>query len=310
MKVTPVKSEAGSAPMLPHPVHADGNVIVYAYALSSAASGLTSGPATTIDGPPALKRKRSQVSPSPPPRSKSPPPLDDPSGLTPIPPPSLLSLLGFDPLSSSFSPSQLRGEHAATWRSLVLADMFRGTGKVDAVPSSITAALSMLQGRQPLNGGRRVPSPAYLSAPLPSPYQSSGPATAISYLVVGPALRGKFQPHEAEKRGVKSGVAYKRLIAGERVWVTKTAMDAARLLAAEKEKGVKGKDAMAAAALKAKKPAETKKERNARLKREKEAEHTVVEGEGEGTWVYPGDCMTAGQPAKVSCIGSMRSAYQ
>lgn len=82
---------------------------------------------------------------------------------------------------------------------------------------------------------------------------------------------------------MKPGAAFKKLIAGQRVWVSETASKAAVVATNDVAK-----------------KKESKKERAERHKREKEEQALIVDGEGEGSWVDPCDCMTPGQPAKVS----------
>lgn len=162
---------------------------------------------------------------------------------------------------------------------MVVADMFRG-----GVLTSATAKEGLVAIQNAgIQSGRRSISPAYLPYSLPPPSDTPRQPTALSYLVIGPALRGRFQPEEAQKRGVKPGAAFKKLIAGQRVWVSETASKAAVVATNDVAK-----------------KKESKKERAERHKREKEEQALIVDGEGEGSWVDPCDCMTPGQPAKVS----------
>lgn len=110
----------------------------------------------------------------------------------------------------------------------------------------------------------------------------------MSYLIVGPKLRGKFLPEKARAAGVKPGKAFARLVAGERVWVRSTPK-AEPSIAKSVENGEGAKK-------------ETKKERKAREKREADAQakNEGVDGEGEGRWVDPEECMSAGQDGTVS----------
>jgi len=214
----------------------------------------------------ALKRRRSSSSTSPPPRPKSPP------GST-----------AFDPSSASFVPSRLRGDDAARWRNLVLRDMFRGTAFEPAPAPQPPASPS----------GRRIPTPAYLAQALP-PLESTSSGVkpdAVSYLVVGPRLRGRFLPDKARALGVKPGKAFSRLIAGGRVWVADNP---------EAQASAGGEQGGAV-----EKKKESKKERQDRLKREKAAEmaaNEAEEGVGEGRWVEAVECMEPGQDGTVrSC---------
>ncbi|GAA5921209.1 hypothetical protein JCM3775_004142 [Rhodotorula graminis] len=282
----PSPRAAESTPSLPTPLHADPNLVVYAFPLSPATAAPTSppAPAPSASGAPAdapdvvmtpsdagsstLKRRRSSSSStSPPPRPKSPPP-----GSTP-----------FDPSSASFVPSRLRGDDAARWRHLVLRDMFRGTAFEPApVPPQAPSSPS----------GRRIPTPAYLAQALPPLDLPSGGGKpdAVSYLVAGPRLRGRFLPDRARALGVKPGKAFSRLIAGGRVWVADKPA-----VVPEGQQGAGG-DGVAGAQGEKKK--ESKKERQERMKREKAAElaaEEAEEGVGEGQWVEAVECMEPGQ---------------
>ncbi|KAM0790962.1 hypothetical protein ACM66B_004267 [Microbotryomycetes sp. NB124-2] len=211
---------------------------------------------------PSLKRRRSQtsLSPSPEPGTSLSRPASD-----------------FDVSSPSFRPATLRGDAAAEWRAHVLSDMFRGKafGSLDLSAQHSPQHGAHLFAKSQVHRGRM---PAYLAQPLPPASDESVDRVAVSYLVVGPAIRGKFQPKEATERGVKPGAAFKRLIAGERVWVPK--VDAVQ---AQSKGGVK----------------ETKKERSERMKREREMEGngSNLDGVGEGHWVEPVDCMEQGEEA-------------
>ncbi|GAA5995462.1 ribonuclease Z [Rhodotorula paludigena] len=268
---SPPPTASTSTATLPEPLHADSNLIVYAFPLS--ASGETFVAETTAmqtdDATPrppsaddhtspngSLKRKRSSTSPSPPRRVKSPP-------ASPT----------FAPTSASFNPSRLRGEDAVEWRKLVLRDMFRGSA-FEPAPTLPPVDAS----------GRRPQTPAYLPQPLP-PLPRDFTPDALSYLVVGPRLRGKFLPEKARALGVKPGKAFSRLIAGERVWVPAVSTQS------EEQRTVGGKDEQGG-------KKESKKERAERMKRQKaaaEAAEAAAEGAGDGRWVEAGECMEAGQ---------------
>lgn len=266
-------SPQGTVPALPPPIFADSNLSVHAFALSATSSEQISPLSSSSATSAGLKRKRSrsQATPSPPPRSKAPPGQADQSAHS--------GTIGFDPTSPTFNPTHLRGDHAALWRSMVVADMFRGRVLTSATAKEGLVAIQ----NAGIQSGRRSISPAYLPYSLPPPSDTPRQPTALSYLVIGPALRGRFQPEEAQKRGVKPGAAFKKLIAGQRVWVSETASKAAVVATNDVAK-----------------KKESKKERAERHKREKEEQALIVDGEGEGSWVDPCDCMTPGQPAKVS----------
>ncbi|GAA5984538.1 hypothetical protein JCM10908_003390 [Rhodotorula pacifica] len=266
--VAPSYTERGTN-SLPEPIHADQNLVVYAFPLEAASSSTSAsaGLGNSDDVPvsiaspkngepssPSRKRRRSS-SASPPPRPKSPP-----------------GEASFYPSSASFNPARLIGQEASQWRSLVLRDMFRGTHFEPAPPPQPPASPS----------GRRISSPAYLPQPLPPFERQRGPH-ALSYLVVGPRLRGKFLPEKARAAGVKPGKAFAKLVSGERVWVRASQPEAPKA----QEGAVKGADVKK----------ESKKERKTRERREAEvqAKDEGVDGEGEGRWVEPEECMSAGQ---------------
>ncbi|GAA5921129.1 hypothetical protein JCM1841_002430 [Sporobolomyces salmonicolor] len=299
LKITSPPSPASLLPTdsdpsaLPSPIHADSNLVVYAFPLvpspespdASAppgAAALSPQADTLMEDPsslPPLKRKRSSTSPSPPPRSKS-PPAEPSEGPNPDQP-------AFDPFSPSFNPRRLRGADADHWRKLVLKDMFRGTAfDATSSPSSTPSATLPMAVRRP-----GVHSPAYLPQPLP-PLSPGFTPTALSYLVVGPKLRGRFLPEKAKELGVKPGPAFSRLIAGERVWVPATPVASAEKAQQEGEGQGEKK--------------ESKKERLQRLKeerkREQKAQEDMVEGEGEGKWVDSAECMETGQDATAFAI--------
>ncbi|KAK4048132.1 hypothetical protein OIV83_005002 [Microbotryomycetes sp. JL201] len=247
-EVAPSLSES-SAPSFEQ-VFSDSNLSVHALSLTASPSSK-----------PSLKRRRSQtsLSPSPEPRTGQ------------------LPVSRLDVSSPSFRPASLRGDAAAEWRAHVLNDMFRGKafGTLEFPAKSLPEHGSHLFAKSMVHRGR---TPAYLPQPLPPAFDEPVDRVAASYLVVGPAIRGKFQPQKAMDRGVKPGAAFKRLIAGERVWVPKDN---------GKETQVKGSTK------------ETKKERSERMKREREAEASGsnTDGVGEGHWVEPADCLEQGEDA-------------
>lgn len=103
-----------------------------------------------------------------------------------------------DWFARDFQPAQLFGAQAAKWRSMVISDMFRAGSLYVAQPQK----------------DRWLPSPAWNTSPLPA-YEV--PPIAVSYLVVGPEVRGQFLPEEAKKQGVKPGPDFARLTKGEEV---------------------------------------------------------------------------------------------
>ncbi|BGP27122.1 3' tRNA processing endoribonuclease [Rhodotorula toruloides] len=244
---------------LPEPVHADANLIVYGFPLTPSASlSPTTAPHDSAvksngeDGSESLKRRRSSLSVSPPPPAKSPRRTSPRRGPSPL----------FDPAAENFNPARLQGANAARWRYLVVRDMFRGTAFEPAPDPLPTTTPS----------GRHVPGPAYRQKSLPPLSRTFKPATP-TYLVVGPKLRGKFQPEKAIALGVPPGRAFARLVAGETVWARATPVDELVM--------PPGK-------------IETKKEKKARLKKAANVRAKLAEGEGEGRWVTPEECVEPG----------------
>ncbi|GAA6021489.1 hypothetical protein JCM11491_006513 [Sporobolomyces phaffii] len=270
---TPHLPSSTSHISLPPPIHSDTNLNVYAFPVSPFGASLTSPSSLShpASSSKTLKRRRSD-SRSPSPRSKSPPGIDR-SSRTASP-----SASESDPGSPNFRPSRLSGAEAAMWRKMVLRDMFRGS----AFDGPETTVASEVGSKKPPKE-RRGPSPAYLPESLPT---FDGTPDVVSYLVVGPVQVGKFLPAEAAKRGVEPGKAFARLKKGERVWVRKGPAD--------------GTQAGAIASSHSSKT-ESKKDRARRLKEEKakqeELESKFVDGEGEGIWVTPAECMGPGQDA-------------
>ncbi|SCV69435.1 BQ2448_2455 [Microbotryum intermedium] len=262
LEVSAVHAPSNTLP--PQLVFKDSNITVFAVPLTPKP---TSAPNTSTSG--STKRRRSSVS-SPPARPKSPPSLassrieDKPSTSTPI-------ALSFDPTVPDFNPANLRGESASQWRTLVLKDMFRGRKLVpEATPTQPSLPTHLKVG--PYNQ-----TPAYLSSQLPPPDEAACSGTVLSYVVVGPGSRGKFLPEEARKRGVAPGEAYKKLIEGERVWVQKP--QEVEMVSVDTTPRAK----------------ETRKERAKRIAEERARLAAIVDGEGEGTWVEPNDCLGPGQ---------------
>ncbi|GAA5944075.1 tRNase Z [Sporobolomyces koalae] len=265
--------EPGSV-MLPPPILSDENLNVYAFAIRSSA------PLTTRNGhdstsAPTLKRKRSRS--GSPRRSRSPSPV-----------PGLSTNAGsaaFDPTSPSFQPSRLEGAQADRWRGMVIRDMFRGNAFEPSDPQACTAGATAERKE------RKGHSPAYLPQPLP-PF--SGGQEAICYLAVGPQQQGRFLPAEAIKRGIKEGKNFARLKNGERVWVpTASAADAAQSVIEPTH-------------LEENRKKESRKERTIRLQEEKKRqqafEASIIDGEGEGYWVTPEECMGPGQNASAFLV--------
>lgn len=137
---------------------------------------------------------------------------------------------------------------------------------------------------------RNSQTPSYLPLSLPR-FELTGPRTVISYLGVGPALRGKFLPQEAKKRGVKEGRSFAKLVAGGRVWVPKVVEESKEVTEARLKLEKERRKGMSAG--------EKKKEDDEKRK----VAELVEDGVGEGTWVESSDCLGPGQEGNVS-LGS------
>lgn len=109
-----------------------------------------------------------------------------------------------------FHPRHLTGPRASEWRALVLRDMFRGG---QHSPPAANNSDSVSKDKSYIDTpGRRLASPAYNNARLPSPNHAK--KVALSYLVIGPPRRGKFLPNKAKEQGVKPGPDFSKLVAG------------------------------------------------------------------------------------------------
>lgn len=179
-------------------MYEDANIRVWATSVlpesaQSATSGTGSKRPSSSDG--SASRKNGRRSASPMPTSAAATEVPAPDGG-----PALAQQEAepeLDWFGRGVRPAQLEGSHASRWRGMVVSDMFRG-GR-GYIP-------------QPDPSGRHLYSPAWTHAPLP-PYTSA--PFAISYLVVGPAVRGQFLPKEAQAQGVKPGPDFAKLIAGQ-----------------------------------------------------------------------------------------------
>lgn len=166
--------------------------------------------------------------------------------------------------------------------------MFRGKAFLPAPESSLEPTLeegvpARLDTLAKYEKYKSAPSASYLHAALPPP-STKIEHTAISYLAVGPPLRGKFLPSEATKRGVKPGAAFSQLVAGQRVWVAKEVEVEIQADTGGKKLG---------------------KKEAARMRAEQRAlfeANRLPDGEGEGAWVEPEDCLGEGQDAHVRMI--------
>ncbi|QRV81873.1 beta-lactamase superfamily protein [Ceratobasidium sp. AG-Ba] len=113
----------------------------------------------------------------------------------------------FDWQHPSFNPSSLSGKQADEWRSIIIRDMFPG------FPEPGTANESSAAGRGKPKGQRARRS----QQPLP---KYDGPRSISTvYLVLGPEIRGKFDPVAADALGVPKRDRGK-LTKGESVTVT------------------------------------------------------------------------------------------
>ena len=98
---------------------------------------------------------------------------------------------------STFLPAKLSQTLADTWRTMIVQDMYRSTNNL----------------RQFFR-----PSPAWDIRPLPGLSNSETPADeSVSYLVAGPAVRGKFLPQLAKAQGIRPGPLFGKLSRGEPV---------------------------------------------------------------------------------------------
>lgn len=298
-----------SASSLPLPAYADENLIVYPF--TSTASSSTG---------PSLKRRRSSS-----PSLREATPVAAATGASTGDMEAEMSVQDsprlLDPSALGFDPSVLAGEHAAEWRSLVVADMFRGAQSQPpkvvsspllpsaANPATVRTLAPASATNNNNNGGyrrSRAQTPSYLPAALPRLYPVPAP-TAISYLAVGPSLRGEFLGAEASKRGVRAGPKFAALVRGERVWVpvrpevvteegaapsvpTTEAPTVKRVKGQTKAKGdqARGDKSMSKAAYRADMAARAK------------FDAAVIDGEGSGHWVNSEDCVGPGEAASVS----------
>jgi ribonuclease Z len=109
----------------------------------------------------------------------------------------------------SFNPSSLTGEEASEWRSIIIRDMFPGEEQTPATNLD----------KEPPSGRSKpwVPRARKSQQRLP---KFEGPrSTSAAYLVLGPEIRGKFDPAAADALGVAKRDRGK-LTRGESVTVT------------------------------------------------------------------------------------------
>lgn len=125
-----------------------------------------------------------------------------------------------DPLSPDYRPDMLTGEEAKSWCRGTIKFMFRGTGVPyrpdDAIASTCPEDEPAFQGTvDPVMdpaGDPLLPWKLHFRKPLPALPPRS--AQALSYVVVGPSFRGKFDAAKAKELGV-FGPARGKLIKGE-----------------------------------------------------------------------------------------------
>lgn len=292
-----------STSTLPPPIHADDNLIIYPFTAFSCVS-----PPSPRQS--ALKRRRSQ---SPvdcsPPRSAPIPSTSTETISTPVEP-------KLDTSAPNFNPAVLVGEQAKEWRRLVIADMFRGGLKPTTpaysphlptsapIPSTDNNSASASASAPASTARPRVrytPTPSYLPVSLPRLHPIPA-KTAISYLVVGPALRGEFLGAEAIKRGVRAGPNFAKLVRGERVWVPilPAAVPIDVTMKETEERGKEGKGLnKSERATKEQEKGKAKAMHRAAAKARAALEAAVVDGEGEGHWVDSEDCVGPGEEGSV-----------
>lgn len=300
---------------LPEPIHSDENIIVYPF---PSTSSLTPPSKSTA---PSLKRRRNSTSPSTSPRIAPTPVemnLDSTtliSDLAPLPHQPILDIT-----APGFDPSILVGDQAVEWRRLVIADMFRGgippppppTFTRNPSPPLASTSTSTPQPRY----NQRTQTPSYLPAALPR-LDPIPQRTALSYLVVGPALRGEFLGAEAIKRGVRPGPNFARLVRGERIWVPlleeeveiEVAPSLAVIVEAStstststmtgKQKAAATKEANKVKAIQDRERSSLKAAAKAKKKAQLDREAAIPEGVGPGHWVASEDCVGPGEDGTV-----------
>ena len=131
-----------------------------------------------------------------------------------------------------FKPSELVGLHAEEYRKLTVENMFPAT--TTEPPSQPVVSPKQKKSKKSQKNAEPDPVPSK-SAP-PRPYQSGGhpgllthrdrllpkfehhvPHPSLCYVVVGPAVRGKFDAKKADRLGVPRGPLRGKLTAGESV---------------------------------------------------------------------------------------------
>ncbi|KAJ2915930.1 hypothetical protein MD484_g4468, partial [Candolleomyces efflorescens] len=200
------------------PIYKDHNISVYAQPLSIPPQGSSDGHSTETDV--SLKRKRD---PSPePPRKRSNADAQSPSTLA-----NIMSAPGF-------RPSLLPEDMAEEWRRLLIARMFPTTGtkfetseppkkksagkkgKGNKVP---LAAYSLFSQVDEYRRSRARPPRGFYDM-LPPPPASGPSPPAMSYVIVGPRVRGKFDVQKSIALGVPQGPLRGQLTKGQTITFT------------------------------------------------------------------------------------------
>ncbi|TCD68735.1 hypothetical protein EIP91_009881 [Steccherinum ochraceum] len=139
--------------------------------------------------------------------------------------------------SPDFTPLALTGEHAVEWRKLTVENMFPAT----TAPPPPTTDPSTKQKKKGKNKAADPDTKAVAATPTPAPapeepqkhlgrkdvlahrdrllppFQSSVSRPSLGYVVVGPAVRGKFDVAKANELGVPKGPIRGKLTAGQDV---------------------------------------------------------------------------------------------
>lgn len=213
-------------PVTPHsnptdaPIFEDSNVTVHAF---NVVPDAPSSSTAAQDVAPRDRKRSLSRSPSPSRKRVAVPPLrdgpdadnDSPGEMIPQTAPTSKKPDELDWFAQGFRPYQLQGEQAKMWRRMVIQDMFRGGEKARPQPQP----QSQPETTSATSTGRTTwySSPAWNNSSLPS---SPVPPMATSYLVTGPAVRGRFLKDKAKEQGVPEGPLFGLLSKGESVTLT------------------------------------------------------------------------------------------
>ncbi|KAF8605692.1 hypothetical protein BDV93DRAFT_45569 [Ceratobasidium sp. AG-I] len=110
---------------------------------------------------------------------------------------------------SHSNPTSLEGDEADEWKSRIVRDMFPG----------LTAQAPVEVDKEPVPGKGKAWTPRARRSPHHLPKFEGSRSTSVVYLVVGPEIRGKFDPAAADALGVAKRDRGK-LTKGESVTVT------------------------------------------------------------------------------------------